>query len=286
MDPIFTGGGSLSVDPTDFGGNINYAHVHSISFGDAGRKSDIKSGQWLNSFVTWHMVPTSRPLVNPPSVPTEYVTIPNLDGVIDLTETLGEEHAVHYGMRTGSWEFVVLHELNNTSWHTVFDSLMTNLHGKELRVALSDDPSWYYQGRIFVNQWRSDPHHSIVVLNYELDPWKYTFDTTGDHDWQFDDVIERKETKILYARFVVDGSKFRDFVYTGSDNQRPIFYTEQTGIRAQVYNAINEKIRGKITDLTPGYNRYEGLQLRNGHNEFKFTGNGVVTIYANLGASL
>ena len=49
---------------------------HSITFGTK------------NTWDDWHLIPKTRPLVNPPTVKTNYVDIPCGDGVLDLTETL------------------------------------------------------------------------------------------------------------------------------------------------------------------------------------------------------
>lgn len=67
---------------------------HSINIGSA------------NTWDSWFLVPTSRPLVNPPSVKTHFVTVPGASGVLDLSEYVSGEPV--YGNRTGSWEFYVM----------------------------------------------------------------------------------------------------------------------------------------------------------------------------------
>lgn len=62
-------------------------------------------GETKNTWDDFYLIPTKRPLVNPPSVKEEYVDIPGANGSLDFTEALSG--AIHYGMREGSWEFIV-----------------------------------------------------------------------------------------------------------------------------------------------------------------------------------
>lgn len=253
----------------------DYSDRHSISFGDAGRKFDIKSIDWMNSWARWHMVPTSRPLVNPPEAITEYDVIPNRNGVIDETDQL--DSGVYFGMRKGSWEFVVLHEYNG-KWYEVYEDLLAHVHGQELRVQLADDPSWYYVGRVYVNRWRSDPHNSYVVLDYELDPYKYSVSTTGDYDWLFNEAVSNRNKSLIYATFNVDGVKYRDFFYNATKPADPTVEVPGEGFKVEYL--------GKTIMLKPGSNKYKDLRLKNGHNYMMFYGNGTINFYANLGVSL
>lgn len=253
----------------------NYVDRHSISFGDAGRNFDIQSIQWMNSWWRWHMVPTSRPLVNPPNAITEYDIIPNRNGVVDETDQLPS--GVYYGMRTGSWEFVVLHEYNY-NWFYVYNDILSYIHGQELRVQLADDPNWYYVGRVYVNKWKSDPHNSKVVLDYELDPYKYSVSTTGDYDWLFDDAVFNRGKELIYATFHVDGIKYRDFLYNGSQPVKPVIEVPDDGFSVY-YN-------GKTIILKEGTNTYNAIKMKSGHNYMTFYGQGIVKLYANLGTSL
>jgi hypothetical protein len=65
--------------------------------------SIIVSGRDL--YREWGLIPTSRPVINPPEVKTTYVDLPASDGGLDYTDImLGRPP---YGYRKGSWEFAV-----------------------------------------------------------------------------------------------------------------------------------------------------------------------------------
>lgn len=137
---------------------------HSITFGNK------------NTWTDWHLVPTSRPVISPPSVKTRYVEIPGADGVIDLTDSLTGRPA--YNNREGSIEFYVLNQYDlegpaTYNWSDVYSEIMTYIHGKHMRMVLEDDPGYYYEGRFSVNSWKTDRDRSTITIDYNVDPKKY-----------------------------------------------------------------------------------------------------------------
>lgn len=137
---------------------------HSILFGDK------------NTWDDWHLVPSSRPLFNPPSVKTKYVDIPGYNGSLDLTESLTKYPV--FNNREGSFEFYVMN--GYWEWYEAYSTIMNYLHGKEMRAYLEDDPSFFYIGRFAVNSWKSDKDYSKIVIDYSVKPFKYYKDTTGE----------------------------------------------------------------------------------------------------------
>ena len=145
---------------------------HSIDFGDK------------NTWESWHLIPTSRPVVAPPKQKTKIVDIPGGSGVIDLSESLTGYPV--FNNRTGSFEFLIANnmyvEADNTtsSWIDVYTDIMKHLHGKTMKMVLEDDPDYYYEGRFAVDQWNSDKTHSKITISYDVGPYKwYKKDFTG-----------------------------------------------------------------------------------------------------------
>lgn len=142
---------------------------HSITIGDRNTWSD------------WHLIPASRPLVNPPPVKTNMIEIPGADGTLDLTESMAGRAT--FGDRTGSWTFYVDNDHGN--WADIYSTIMSYLHGKQTTCVFEDDPMFYYEGRFSVNQWLSESWNSKIVINYEVGPYKlYSLDS-GDR-WLWD----------------------------------------------------------------------------------------------------
>lgn len=122
-----------------------------------------------NTWTHWHLIPTSRPVINPPTIAEKYVEIPGRDGLLDLTSTL-TGNAV-FGDRKGSWEFYVMHD-SWADWSTAYSTIMTYVHGKTRTVKLEDDPNYQYSGRLKVGGWRSEKNYSVITIEYELGPYK------------------------------------------------------------------------------------------------------------------
>lgn len=139
---------------------------HGITIGDC------------HTFDDWGLVPTQRPSVQPPTPVYKYLSVPGgMD--IDLTEAL---NGLNYEMRRDSWEFYLR---PRRTWATVLSGIMNRLHGKAVHVILDDNDSWYYSGRVAVNEFRSEEQESFLVLDYCLEPYKYERWTSLE-DWMWD----------------------------------------------------------------------------------------------------
>jgi len=132
---------------------------HSVTFGSK------------NSYTDWHLVPDGRPVIAMPEVKTNYVEVPGLNGVIDLSETLTKYPT--YGNRTGDLTFHVLNGYR--PWQELYQEIANYVHGKRINLSLEDDPDYYYNGRVSISEWTSnnDGTWSDISFSYELDPYKY-----------------------------------------------------------------------------------------------------------------
>ena len=214
-----------------------------------------------NTYDEWHMVPTSRPVVNPPSVKTSYVDLPSSHGQLDYTlYLLGE---VPYGQRTGSWEFTLK---PGTSWANVYSSILNYLHGVRHTVILEDNPAFQYVGRLAVNEWKSDQKRSIITIDYNLDPFKYSTVSSDDTDWLWNDLFV---DYIRYGTFEVTGTKYRNFINSGLRVAVPTFTCSAP---------MTVTFKGEDFTLVAGKNSNANLALEPGDNVMVFSGNGTVTV--------
>lgn len=214
-----------------------------------------------NTFSEWGMVPTSRPVVNPPAVKTTYVDLPASHGVLDYTTFLLGEPPL--GQREGSWEFVLR---PGASWTYVYESVMNYLHGVRHTVILEDDPFYQYVGRLEVNRWKSDSQYSLITIGYNLDPFKYNVTSSEETDWMWNDLFA---DVIRYGRFTVSGTKYRNFVNEGVLPTIPTFTCQ---------NPMTVEYGGNTFNLVRGKNYNANLVLQSGDNIMLFMGNGDVTV--------
>lgn len=123
----------------------------------------------FNTFDDWRLVPTSRPLVAPPPFKENYLDLPATYGSLDYSRA--HTGLPVYGNRTGSWEFVVLNDFR--PWEIAYSDILHTIHGKKCMITLDDDLDYFYVGNLTLSEWRSDPGWSRIVINYNLEPYKY-----------------------------------------------------------------------------------------------------------------
>lgn len=149
---------------------VYYNGIHSVKFGA------------YDSWKDFHLIPVSRPVINPPLEKTKFVDIPGRSGKLDLSWALTEGPV--YDNRTGSIEFYVDHN-QWKDWITAYNTILEALQGKRIQVVLSDDPDYYYEGLCYVDKWTSDERSSKITIKYDLSPFKQKT-KAGDTSWSWD----------------------------------------------------------------------------------------------------
>lgn len=158
---------------------------------------------YVNTWRDWHIVPNSRPVMNPPAPKVNYVDIPGSNNSIDLTEVLTGN--VKYNSREGSFEFLVDVSKWN-SWMEAYTTIMNYLHGQRMDLILDDEPGYYYSGRFTVNEWKSAKDGSSITIDYVVDAYKYELSSTIDNwlwdPFNFETGIARDYSNITVNRYL------------------------------------------------------------------------------------
>lgn len=101
--------------------------------------------------------------VSTPTAKVKEIEVPGMDGVLDITESLGE---VKYNNRQISFKFTA-RKLDK------IDALINELHGRKKKIILDMDDTFYYRGRCSV----ADPIQNKNVWTVEMvaacEPYKY-----------------------------------------------------------------------------------------------------------------
>lgn len=224
---------------------------HSITFG-------IK-----NTWDDWKLIPSSRPVFNPPSFKSSYINVPGVDGFLDLSTTLSNKPL--YGNRTGSFEFIVYDQ--ETRWEELYANIANYLHGQQLWAVLEDDAGYYYDGRFIVNQWKSDPDYSKIVIDYVVQPFKLRFEPIGE-DWLWDPFSFEDDIITDYNNLTVDGTL--TITIPGSPKASVPTLTVSENMTVTYKNQVHT--------LKKGINKVPEIRLVSGDNTLIFTGNGNLTI--------
>ena len=134
-----------------------------------------------NTWDDWHIVPTSRPVIKPPTKKTNYLDIPGADGVLDLSESLTGYPV--YNNREGSIEFLVMNDYQ--PWEVLYSAILEHIHGQRMQMILEDDDQYFYEGVFEVEDWQSTVPRSTIVIKYNVGPYKWNINKTTD-DWLWD----------------------------------------------------------------------------------------------------
>lgn len=208
----------------------------------------------LHSFKDLGLVPTLKPHVNLPSPRFSYLEVPGRLGSFDLTESLAGE--VLYEMREGSFEFIVA---DKGVWQKAYERLKRDVHGLKTTLVLDSESSFYYQGRVWVSDFKSDKNYETITLNYRLNPYKHSvldIKTGGVYTLKNVQVKDGKEISLT-----------RDFDMTLIPE-----FTNKT------LNTISVDFKGKTYSLKQGVSRFPELRTRENNMTLTFQGTGTLDI--------
>lgn len=234
---------------------------HSIIFGDK------------NTWADWYLIPSSRPVFNPPTPKTKFVDIPGADWHLDLSSVLTGDIA--YEARTGSFEFIVdngqLSKYTSNTWQLLYSKILDYLHGQIVKATLEDDPGYYYEGRFSVNQWKSDQNNSKITIDYTVSPYKYEKYSSLE-DWVWDDFCFENGIIREYKDLRVDGEL--TLVVIG----RRMAVTPSFIVKSDDGTGLKVQFNGATYDLPDGNSRVINIRTKEGENTLKFTGNGTISV--------
>jgi len=106
--------------------------------------------------------------IDAPSVKTNMVSIDGADGSVDYTEAFGE---VFYENRKLSFDFT--YAGNPETYADKFSELQNKLHGERMKIVISDDPDFWYMGRVTVDRWKSSKAVRRITVDCDCEPYKY-----------------------------------------------------------------------------------------------------------------
>ncbi|NLK94735.1 MAG: mtfA protein [Clostridiales bacterium] len=197
-----------------------------------------------------------------PSVKTNTIDIPGSDGVLDLTEIFGE---VNYENRKGSFEFVYVKSIKN--FFNTLSKITNYCHGKHMKIVLDSDKSFYYIGRVEVDQGKTDKSTGTIVINIDVNPYKYEINDSTE-EWMWDSFNFNNGIIRNYKNVEVKGRKV--IIIPGRRKKViPIFTSSEA---MQIY------YNGQYYELYPGKSQIIDILFSEGENIVTIIGTGIVSI--------
>lgn len=121
----------------------------------------------LHSYNDFSLILTSK-TIGQPVIKTEYVEVLGADGQLDLTDAFGD---VKYNNRKLTFVFSIKEDKED--YLTVYSGILSNIHGKKMKIVLDDDPNFYYIGRVNVSDYNSSKRIGNITIEVDAEPYKY-----------------------------------------------------------------------------------------------------------------
>lgn len=215
-----------------------------------------------HTYKDWNLILISTD-IGFPDPKTETIDIPGADGELDFSEVLTGD--ISYNNRTISIQLEMVDKFEN--WRNKISEISNYLHGKKLKIIFDEDPSFYYFGRLFVNDFKSNKSTGTITIEANVEPYKYDlFSSLEDWLWDpfnFDNGIINETNNLqvdgeLEVKIV--GRRKKVIPKITCDNELQLLFNGQT------YN------------LPEGTSYSPEIEICEGENILKFIGNGTVTI--------
>ncbi|WP_027421796.1 hypothetical protein [Lachnobacterium bovis] len=226
---------------------------------------EIKIGD-KHTFIDWGLVLTKRPEIGAPSVKTNLIDIPGLDGQLDLSEAVTNHPT--YSTRPAKFTFITLEDRD--SWFNLSSDIMDYLHGNVLTCVLDEDPEYYYKGRFTLSAFdiNNDKKSAKVEISGTLEPFKCCRASTCD-PWLWDTF--RFDTGVIKPSEYLKQEVHYERVFKIKGHNRLAV------VRIDTTDEIDLTCNSDKYHLNQGNNILE-LDLKDGNNLLIFNGYSTVTI--------
>ena len=192
----------------------------------------------------------------------ELVEVPGMDGSLDFSESLAGDTV--FQNRTIS---ISLAKRKNKSCLNEYSQIQNNLHGRTMRIILSEEPNFFYYGKIRVKDYDKYAILHTIDIECSVDPYKYDL-YASDEDWLWDSfdfetgiINETKQIKIEGSKEItIYGRRKKVIPKITCDNPFKLTFNGQT------YN------------LLAGTNYSPDIEICEGENILNFVGTGTVSI--------
>lgn len=180
-----------------------------------------------------------------PSVKQYKVKLDGADGELDLTEYFGR---INYENRKLTCSFET--DLRGQEYYDMFDDLINKLQGRTMQIYLDEDPYFYLEGRLKINEFKSNEKIGKVVIEAECKPYKF----------------EKIETRY---EFVVEGTEMQIVLRN---------LTRKTEVEIEVITNSNIIVEYKDATYSLSNGSYiSDFLLEEGNNILKLNGNGTIS---------
>lgn len=201
-----------------------------------------------------------------PKPKTETVNVPHMNGLIDLTDAFDGD--VKFENRNLQFKFTMINgDFMNNVTH-----IANIIHGRSFRIILDEDKTYYYEGRVSLNEFKTNKGTATVVIDCDVYPFKTDINSEAEN-WLWDTFSF--VTGVIYKNILsVDGTRTETYV-GGREVVVPEFICS---------NSMTVTFKSVTYDLKTGSNKMYALRFIEGDNILTFKGTGTVAVKYRRGA--
>ena len=217
----------------------------------------------------WGFALGNNNYISDPEMETNYIDVPYRDGLIDVSTAMTGRPV--YKKRQLSFELGGKSE--RLFWDSLISRLRNNIHGRICQITLDNDPTHYWRGRVYLQNFDRFRELGTFTLNIpNAEPYKYNKLTSTD-SWLWDPFNFLTDMITTANAWNISGSGTFS-VPAGYMPTVPTFVVSNL-----VGSSISMTTGGQTYSLTSGSNKFPEVMV-NGDNavEFSFTGTAKVQI--------
>lgn len=136
-----------------------------VIFADLKNGAIYRTDEELNIIIAHISIGSPNPVIN-------LISVPGMDGNLDCSEALSG--SINYDNR----QIIIDAGKTIVSRYDQDSRIKNALHGKRMKIILSEDPQWYYVGRINVGEWVRECGIGHTTITCTCDPWKLKIEPT------------------------------------------------------------------------------------------------------------
>lgn len=214
------------------------------------------TGKTLDTLTDWKCVIGNNNCIGEPDVETYYIDVPGADGFLDGSEAIAGRTIY----KSREIDILFGGKKPREEWDGFISRIRNLIHGKIVRITLSNDPDYFWTGRAYITEFDRSREIGQFHLNIpQADPYKY-------------ELKEQRDT------VTVSNSKS----YTIKAGGAAIVPT----LNARNIGSSGLKVtgNGETYTLTSGRNRFPDFVVFDSDTTLTFSGSGTVEVVYRRGS--
>lgn len=214
------------------------------------------TGKTLDTLTDWKCVIGNNNCIGEPDVETYYIDVPGADGFLDGSEAIAGRTIY----KSREIDILFGGKKPREEWDGFISGIRNLIHGKIVRITLSNDPDYFWTGRAYITEFDRSREIGQFHLNIpQADPYKY-------------ELKEQRDT------VTVSNSKS----YTIKAGGAAIVPT----LNARNIGSSGLKVtgNGETYTLTSGRNRFPDFVVFDSDTTLTFSGSGTVEVVYRRGS--